>query len=553
MADHGTVVRGIDYKATFPFIHLFRGFRLAIDPTKIAMAMAALILLYLGGRVLDAVWPQNHRAVTGELAMYSYDSNHFRAQRDRLAARRTEVLQSDLKDLGHADWKPTLHNVKTALEERRNRQTKAAHDIFDALPAGMKSPAAQNVLDGAVRSANAEYAADLSSARQTAGQGLFIHFLVYEIDQVDNLVLGAVNLQPAVVVTSIRNFFITAPAWAFIVHPIFFILFFLWLLLIGSIFGGGITRVAAVQVARDEKISIRQALRFSSGKVLSFIFAPLIPLIIIGVLGLILAAVTCLISLPGIGGIWSVVVGVLFFLAILAGLVMMLTAFGLIGGGNLMYPTIAAEGSDSFDAVSRSFSYIYARPWQVAFYSAVAIIYGAITYLFVRLAIYVLLRMVHGSIDMFQWGTAADGTPIFDAMWPMPNNFMKLSFASNTAVLGPVQSVGAFFISLWVWLTIALLGAYAISLYFSESTIIYYLLRKDVDATEMDDVYLEPSDEELSEVAPAETAEATATVTTATVTTVTATEPAGQPIDVPAPPVSPQPDTPVDQPPPAGA
>jgi len=210
--------------------------------------------------------------------------------------------------------------VKTALEERRNRQTKAAHDIFDALPAGMKSPAAQNVLDGAVRSANAEYAADLSSARQTAGQGLFIHFLVYEIDQVDNLVLGAVNLQPAVVVTSIRNFFITAPAWAFIVHPIFFILFFLWLLLIGSIFGGGITRVAAVQVARDEKISIRQALRFSSGKVLSFIFAPLIPLIIIGVLGLILAAVTCLISLPGIGGIWSVVVGVLFFLAILAGL-----------------------------------------------------------------------------------------------------------------------------------------------------------------------------------------------------------------------------------------
>ena len=33
---------------------------------------------------------------------------------------------------------------------------------------------------------------------------------------------------------------------------------------------------AAVQVARDEKISIRQALRFSTGKVLSYVFAPLI-------------------------------------------------------------------------------------------------------------------------------------------------------------------------------------------------------------------------------------------------------------------------------------
>ena len=38
--------------------------------------------------------------------------------------------------------------------------------------------------------------------------------------------------------------------------------------------------------------------------------------------------------------------------------------FGTVGGFGLMYPTVAVEGSDSFDAISRSFSYVFARPWR---------------------------------------------------------------------------------------------------------------------------------------------------------------------------------------------
>ena len=527
MADHGTTVRGIDYKATFPFVHLFRGFRLAIDPTKIAMAMAALILLFLGGKVLDAAWPLHSKAVVNELAIYASHPTDFRGTRKELSDERDAALHAQLVTLGHGDWSPSLHDVYAALRERRDNAIKRIDEAFDNLPADQKTPPARDSHDRNIQSAHSEFALAKARNAALAGQGLFLHFLGYEIDQVDRLVLGAINLEPAEVITSIRNFFITAPLWAFTVHPVFFTLFFLWLLLTLSIFGGGIARVAAVQVARDEKISIRQALRFSTGKVLSFVFAPLIPIIIIGFLGLALAVVTSLISVSYVGSVWSVVVGLGFFFALLAGVVMMLTALGLIGGGNLMYPTIAAEGSDSFDAVSRSFSYIYARPWQVAFYSAVALVYGAVTYLFVRLALYALLKLVHGSIDLFQWGRAADGTPIIDAMWPMPRSVMYLSYGPNYAVLNPVQSTGAFCISIWVWLTIALLGAYAISLYFSSSTIIYFLLRKDVDATEMDDVYLEPSDEELSE---------SASEPAATPAGVEPAAPAGQPVDAPTPP-----------------
>ena len=40
------------------------------------------------------------------------------------------------------------------------------------------------------------------------------------------------------------------------------------------------------------------------------------------------------------------------------------------------------------------------------------------------------------------------------------------------------------------------------SFYFSANTIIYFLMRHEVDATEMDDVYLEQADDEFAEATP---------------------------------------------------
>src|SRR6185436_225773 len=94
--------------------------------------------------------------------------------------------------------------------------------------------------------------------------------------------------------------------------------------------------------------------------------------------------------IPQIG---EIVVGIFFFLALAAGFVITLVILGAAGGFNLMYPTIAVEGSDSFDAISRSFSYVYARPWRMLFYTLVAVLYGALCYVFVRLFIFLLLGL----------------------------------------------------------------------------------------------------------------------------------------------------------------
>jgi len=44
---------------------------------------------------------------------------------------------------------------------------------------------------------------------------------------------------------------------------------------------------------------------------------------------------------------------------------------------------IAYEGSDCFDSTSRSFSYLFARPWRTLFYDFIAFVYGFICFLFV--------------------------------------------------------------------------------------------------------------------------------------------------------------------------
>src|SRR5436305_6978571 len=63
-------IRGINWRETFPFTHIFRSFRVAIHPSKLVLALAAIFLLYLGGRVLDGLWPLKHRGVPNEIEIY---------------------------------------------------------------------------------------------------------------------------------------------------------------------------------------------------------------------------------------------------------------------------------------------------------------------------------------------------------------------------------------------------------------------------------------------------------------------------------------------------
>jgi hypothetical protein len=172
---------------------------------------------------------------------------------------------------------------------------------------------------------------------------------------------------------------------------------------------------------------------------------------------------------------------------------------GTIGGFNLMYPTVAVEGSDSFDAISRSFSYVFARPWRMLWYTAVSVVYGAICYLFVRFFVWLMLAVTYFFVTWllgrYRLNSPAD---VFPRMWPMVSDpLMSLPHSPDYEHLKGSETVAAWLIQFWVYLTIGLVGAFAISFYFSANTIIYYLMRREVDATDLDDVYVEETDDDL--------------------------------------------------------
>ena len=82
----------------------------------------------------------------------------------------------------------------------------------------------------------------------------------------------------------------------------------------------------------------------------------------------------------------------------------------------------------------------------------------------------------------------------------VPGAAGRLAYSVSWISLGLGERIGAALLLFWVYLVVALLGAYAISFYFSVNTCIYYLMRREVDATELDDVYLEQSDEDFGDV-----------------------------------------------------
>src|SRR5262249_23829669 len=128
-------------------------------------------------------------------------------------------------------------------------------------------------------------------------------------------------------------------------NRLYLILVLLWTLLVWGYFGGAITRMAVVQIARNEKISLREALAFAREKCVSYFSAPVFPLVLLAILTLVLIILGIIEGHTYfLGDILSVII---WPIAMLLGLIMAVVLVGLVGWP-LMNPTISAEGSDSF-------------------------------------------------------------------------------------------------------------------------------------------------------------------------------------------------------------
>ena len=191
-----------------------------------------------------------------------------------------------------------------------------------------------------------------------------------------------------------------------------------------------------------------------------------------------------------VGLFWGVVLAVGFVLAMI-----------FIGGAfsvGLQWPALAVEGTDSFDAISRSVSYISSRPWRYVFYVIFSAVYGSLTFVLVKLVAFLTLYISHVAVGLFTfaWGSGGQtgklerlwATPTIDMPWPHPG-------VPDSSLIG-AEPIATWFVQAWVWVVLGLALAFLFSFFFTSQTVIYFLLRKVVEAKEIEEVYMEPSEEE---------------------------------------------------------
>ncbi|MHC4607028.1 MAG: hypothetical protein ACYTAF_08815 [Planctomycetota bacterium] len=303
--------------------------------------------------------------------------------------------------------------------------------------------------------------------------------------------------------------------------------------------GGAISRIAAYEIAKDgERIETTRALKFSANKFWSFFFAP-----VICVLGF-LFFFLCNFAVGFIGKfvdfvyIGGPILAILLPLAILAGFIMILILVGSFAGAPLFVPAVAAEGTDSFDAVSRGFSYVYSRPWHYLWYQSVALVYGIVCIAFVYLFAVAMadmgLRAGCSGFDAVSLAAEEDDKSFDDvrnAAWTAflskqhanasyewdpvtvalePHPYGRTMYLANQIVQPDFEvgrdkdqltfrwHMGAFVIvCLWLVVVLGHAYGYAISYFFSQQTMIYCLLRKKVDGIEMNEIFEEAEKEEI--------------------------------------------------------
>ena len=289
----------------------------------------------------------------------------------------------------------------------------------------------------------------------------------------------------------ILNNYVRIVQWTFLYHPIYAVVFTILKLAVIAIGGGAICRIAALQFARGEKPGLFEAVWFSIRKLRSFFAAPLVPLGIIFLMGLFISAIGLLADIPYVG---PLVLGVLMPLALLWGLLAAIIAAVFAVGFGLMFPVIAYEGTDSFDSASRSFSYIFAKPWRILFYDSIAFVYGLICYIFVRFFAFLSLFITRGFLKLSIFTDSSDkSADTLTTLWPALS-FYNFTDFSATNVRNLPESISAILILINLLIVSGLVLSFLVSFFFSANTVIYALIRNQVDGTGISDIYIHPED-----------------------------------------------------------
>lgn len=248
--------------------------------------------------------------------------------------------------------------------------------------------------------------------------------------------------------------------------------------LVWAFFGVAISRSAVVACALNQPVSLQDAIEFSAKRAGAVFSAATLPLLAIAMLATPFVVLGWFMTLD-IGVVFA---GLLWLGVLLAGCLMATLSFGLLGGWPLMWAAVAAENSDAFDAISRSYAYTLQRPLP---YLAYVLLAGCMAALGWLVAWWFSETVIHMSYWSVQFGCGAQRVELLRQQLGAPDVSPGLS---------PLQSVGAGLLQLSDGVVRSAASAYSFSVFWCVFAAIYLLVRNDTDHTELDDIAFETAE-----------------------------------------------------------
>ena len=298
-------------------------------------------------------------------------------------------------------------------------------------------------------------------------------------------IINSVLFSPRLGLSNLLSIFLASVATVDWAEYVVLIVLVVGFLVIWSIIGGAITRSAALEFARDEKIGFKESLSFASKKFWSYFWSPITPAL--GVL--FFSACNILGGLLGqVKYIGEIAVAIGFPLAIISGfLIIFIGIIGIIGFF-LMFPAISAEGSDAFDAMSRAYSYVISKPKHFISLFLGIIICGTIFAVLISLVACLVMQVSFYTVG---FGMGQKFESIREVISGGEATMASLGLLS--------MKFTALMLMIYMALVKVMVGSLVVGFAGSASTIAYFLLRKDVDGTDINDVYIEEQEKQTTQ------------------------------------------------------
>lgn len=300
-------------------------------------------------------------------------------------------------------------------------------------------------------------------------------------------------------------------------HRVYLLAVIISTILIWSFFGGAITRMAAMELARHESVQVTEAVKFSRSRVRDLVLAPLVPMLLVAGIVILSVIFGLLYMIPVLGDILLGGLGWVFPLA--GGLAMTFLLVGLISWP-IMVAIVGTDSEDYVQATARGISYLYQRPRAIFQFCAGALLLGAASIftvgVFSSMSVYLAKWSVAQTPGLaytsggkkpaslfvtapttFGWrallldgATTEAGAPV--VINGQVDDLRLKAFAKDLKLSYP----GTLLNSAWLYAAVLLVVGFGYSFFWSAATALYLWLRHDIDGLETSEVYLE--DEEFN-------------------------------------------------------